>query len=453
MSRSVKDIKSMSRSVKDVKKKIQDDYLTRSKSRKDSWQSATKSVKTTADVVKLLKLSVKSRQESTSKSTPDKPKRGWIKRSGWLGRKIKNLVIKMPSFNGPIAERIKHMVLPVRLIPQATFQTETSTLSDEESLLLFASMLKKVGIRTTWRPSIEELENKKNKEHSYLARSIEFTEDKLSGIKDYITNWITNSAVDKLLVVDFMNLFGFIKNILGITEKKKIYNIIELMLKNLIHSDGFNRIIICVQNNQLEKPEFIELLSNLEQFLQFLGSRPNSILVLPAINRSSMDDFFVILCSEILEGIKERADRAGYLADDQYLDYITRVWYKIGVTQLYNELQSLVDSFKMLSSTDQRNMLMGSERKWLVSDWYNPYSRLYSRPAYGPSYGPAYSRSAIPPDSGPYGTHDRSRDSRRDGPLPYDSHWRGDASSSRHMGGQGTIKHKKIKHKKSKKRT
>lgn len=432
--------------VRKLMTKFKEHSKSRGKSHINTWQSAIKSVKTRAEVVKLLKSSVKSRQESTSKSTSVKLKRRWIKDSGWLVRNTKNLFVKMPSFNGTIAERIKHMVLPERLIPQAIYDTETSTLSDEESLLLFESMLTNVGIRTTWRPSIEELENKKKKERSYLARSIEFTQDQLSGIKDHIINWITNSDVDKLLVVDFMNLFGFIKKNLGITEKEKIYNIIELMLKNLIHSDGFNRIIICVQNNQLKQPGFIELLLNLEQVL---GSRTNSILVLPAINRSSMDDFFVILCSELLEGLGERAKKAGYLADDKYSDYITRVWYKIGVTQLYNELKSLVDSFKMLSSTEQRNMLMTSERKWLVSDWYNPYSRPY-----GPAYGSVYSRSASPPDSGPYGMHDITRDSRRDGPSmsyarPYDSSRRGHASSSRShphsmsRGGRRTIKHKK----------
>ena len=135
----------------------------RGKSRRNTWQSAIKSVKTTAEVVKLLKPSVKSRQESASKSTSFKLKRRWIKDSGWLVRNTKNLFVKMPSFNGTIDGRIKHMVLPVRLIPQAIYDTETSTLSDEESLLLFESMLTNVGIRTTWRPSIEELENKKKK--------------------------------------------------------------------------------------------------------------------------------------------------------------------------------------------------------------------------------------------------------------------------------------------------
>lgn len=235
----------------------------------------------------------------------------------------------------------------------------------------------------------------------------------LRDIKDYITYWITNSDVDKVLVVDFMNLFGVMKRTLGITDKKKIYNIIELMLKNLIHSDGFNRIIICVQYNQLEKSEFIELLLHLEQFL---GSRPKSILVLPAINRSSMDDFFVILCSEILEGLKEHAARAGYLADDKYSDYMTKIWYKIGVTQLYTELKPFVERFKMLSSTDQHNTLMGSMREWLVLDSYN----LYSRPAYSRHDGPSMSYA-----------------------LPYASPWRGPISSSRRRGGQGTIKHKK----------
>ena len=413
----------MSRSVKDVKIKILNDIQTRSKSRKN-WQKAKKSVKLVSDVVASLRQIVKSRQRVKSRQKsrimlePRQPKKEAIIDTGWRTRETKMPpVVRLPSVMGTIDEDIMHMFLPLDLIPQASYDTLTSQLTNAEQLDGMDFMLDSAGIITRWYPSIKEMFDKQLKEPTYISRSTGFTVEQLRGIMKYIKIWINRPSIsgNKILVLDFMNLYFFVKKDLGITDDEKIYNIIEFMLKNLMNSDGYTRIIICVQNHQIKETGFKQLLRRLDQFL---GSQ-NSVLVLPAINKTTMDDFFVVLCSELLEGTKQ-ADHAGFFVNDNYKDFTTKVWHKISITTIYTELERSVLDFIARSTLEQKYML---DR--IVYDWSMPYDRPYD--PYGK--GPVSSSRWGPVSSSRRGHVSSSR--------------RGHVSSSRHWGGQGTIKHKK----------
>ena len=392
----------MTRSVNDIKIKIRNDIQTRSKARKNTWQKAIKYVKTTAKVVKSLKPIVKSRQKSRPKLEPRQPKKEAILYTGWKTREtIMPPVVKSPSVMGTIDGDIMHMFLPFDLIPQASYDALTSQLTNAEQLDGMDFMLNSAGIITRWKPSIREMFDKQLKEPTYISRSTGFTVEQLLGIIEYIKTWINRPSIsgNKILVLDFMNLYFFVKKDLGITDDEKIYNIIEFMLKNLMNSDGYTRIIICVQNHQIKETGFKQLLRRLDQFLGSL----NSVFVLPAINKATMDDFFVVLCSELLEETKQ-ADHAGFFVNDNYKDFTTKIWHKIPITTIYTEIEGSVRDFIARSTLEQKSML---DR--IVYDWSMPYYR-------------------------PYGSHRR-------GPVP--SSRRGPVPSSRRRAGQRTIKRKK----------
>ena len=308
-------------------------------------------------------------------------------------------IVRFPSVMGPIDDNIIHMFLPYHLIPQASYDTVTSQLTTAEELYGLDFMLDSAGIRTRWKPSIKDMFEKQRKEPTYISRSTGFTVKRLKGIIEYIKTWINSAPIsgNKILVLDFMNLFFFVKKDLGITDETQIYNIIEFMLKKLMKSDGYTRIIICVQNHQIKEYGFKQLLLKLEQFLE----SQNSVLVLPSINKATMDDFFVVLCSELLEQTNH-AGGAGFFVNDNYRDFTTKIWHKISITTIYDEIKQLVRDFIVRSTLEQRTILDG-----IVYDRSMSYAR------------------------------------------PSDSYWGAHASSSRshpysmRRGGRRTIKHKK----------
>jgi hypothetical protein len=328
------------------------------KSRKERWKSA-KLVKFATSVVKALQQSDKSRNSET-KSTPYKPSREAIARTGWRVRpSVLPVIIRRPSVMGPIDANIAHMVLPRDLISQPSYETQTNQLTTAEQLDGHDYMLDSAGIQPKWNPSIRDLSEKLRKEPTYVSRSTNYTIQQLIDIKNYIRNWINSRVFSKIyfkiLVVDFMNLYYFLKHDKHISDYSKIYNIIEFMLRNLMNYDGYNRIIICVQNNQIDEPGFIELLLRL---YTFLGSRAKSVLVLPAINRGTMDDFFVMLSNQILEQTGH-AKGSGFFVNDNYKDFTRHLWYKIPITTIYEELliSSRLNEFIHRNISEQRIIL------------------------------------------------------------------------------------------------
>jgi len=393
------------------------DHAERCEYRRKKWQLAEQSVKKVTDVVKLLKDNVESRK-SNNKSKSYKPKSEAIRKSGWRVRQSEMPKLdRRPSVMGPIDVNIAHMVLPSYLISQPSYETQTSQLTTAEHLTGLDYMLDSAGIQSKWNPSIRDLQIKLRKEPTYVGRSTNFTEDQLMKITNYIRNWINSSVFSrakiyvKILVVDFMNLYYFLKKNKNISDYWKIYNIIEFMFRNLMNSDGYNRIIICVQNNQIDEPGFIELLLRL---YTFLGSRADSVLVLPAINKGTMDDFFVMLSHELLEQTGH-ANGSGFFANDNYTDFTSQIRYKIPIVTIYNELiiSSRLNDFIQSYTKDQRTILDN-----IV---YIPHSTPRA--------------SSIPSTSMSYG-------------LPFDPH-RGmyhmgmSHRGMSHSGGRRTIKHKK----------
>jgi hypothetical protein len=370
---------------------------------------------------------------------------------------------RRPSLMGPIDVNIAHMVLPSDLISQPSYETLTSQLSSAEHITGQNYILDRAGIQAKWDPDIRDMLQKLRKEPTYVSRSTNFTEDQLIKIKNYIRNWINSSVFSrakmyvKILVVDFMNLYYFLKKNKNISDYWKIYNIIEFMFRNLMNSDGYNRIIICVQNNQIDEPGFKELLLRL---YTFLGNQVDSVLVLPAINKGTMDDFFVMLSDESLEQTGH-AKGSGFFVNDNYKDFTRQLWYKIPIVTIYDELMisSELNEFIQSYTKDQRYSTLDR----IV---YIPHStpKASGIPSTSRSSGiPSTSRSSgIPSTSRPYSLHSTSMvyglpstsgssgipSTSRPYGLPFDPHsgrsHSGRSHSGRsHRGGRRTIKHKK----------
>jgi hypothetical protein len=395
-------------------RKLTEDLQKRGESRRKRW----KSVKFATNVVNALQQSVKSRKSET-RSKSYKPKSEAIRKSGWRVRPSEMPKLdRRPSVMGPIDVNIAHMVLPSDLISQPSYETQTSQLSSTEHLTGQDFMLDRAGIQAKWNPSIRDMLQKLRKEPTYVSRSTNFTEDQLIKIKIYIRNWINSSVFSrakiyvKILVVDFMNLYYFLKKNKNISDYWKIYNIIEFMIRNLMNSDGYNRIIICVQINKIDEPGFKELLLRL---YKFLGNQVDSVLVLPAINKGTMDDFFVMLSDQLLEQTGH-SKGSGFFVNDNYKDFTRQLWYKIPIVTIYDELMisSGLNEFIQSYTQDQR---------------YNTLDRIVYIPHSTPR------ASSIPSTSRPYS-------------MPFDPH-SGRYHSGRshrgmsHSGGRRTIKHKK----------
>jgi hypothetical protein len=386
-------------------RKPTEDFTQRSKSRRKKWQLAEQAVKKVTDVVKFLKTSVESRKNN-NKSKSYKPKSEAIARTGWRNRpSVMPVLIKRPSIMGPIDVNIEHMVLPRDLISQPSYETLTSQLTTAEQLIGQNYMLGIAGIQSQWDPDIRELLNKLRKEPSYVSRSTNFTPEQLIKIINHIISWINSPEYShpkiprseiprseiprseiprsKILIVDFMNLYYFLKYDKNISDKWKIYNIIEFMLKNLMNSDGYNRIIICVQSNKIDDHGFVELLLRLYTFLK---RRRDSVLVLPAINKGAMDDFYVVLCSELLE-LTEHDYGAGFFVNDNYKDFTRKLLFRISITERYDELIRITELNEFIQGYTQAQRL-----DTLNGIVYIPHStpRAYSMP-FDPRSGMSHS--------------------------------------------------------------
>ena len=277
-----------------------------------------------------------------------------------LWRKPRPTITRSVSLKPNIPADMEHMFLDVKLIPESNEKLKNQQLEPIESCIILNIMMKAVNSNIRWYPSTLALQAKLKNEPNYAARTGDFTEEKLHQIIDLLREWIKNpfpavaleKSANKIFVVDFMNLLYF-EPIANIHPDAMKYKVIEFMLKKHMADNGYTRIIICVQNNELRKTEFNNLMRNL---YKFLGDCPKSVLILPGHNRSSMDDLFVILCCELLKQ-EELIDKSGVFTGDMYADFITDEMFKIFIDTYYNEIQFQIADFKTKSDDEKDRIL------------------------------------------------------------------------------------------------
>ena len=287
------------------------------------------------------------------------------------------------------------MFLDIDFIPKSTETLRDQQLEPNESVILLNAMMEAINSIIRWEPPKRELDAKLKDEPNYAARTADFTPRKLKLLVRLLRKWIKGPLIspraNKILVVDFMNLLYF-KPIAALPANIK-YKVIEYILKKCMNDDGYNRIIICVQNNELHKPEFRQLMINLREFL---GNGHNSVLIMPGHNRSSMDDLFVILSCEILkqEGL---LIKSGVLTGDMYADFINNEMIKIFIKTYYEQHRQDIDDF-IRKTDDEKDYIfrqMMYEKMEYLKETFGYRVPLIVRP---PTSGPSMSDA---PRSGP----------------------------------------------------
>jgi len=287
------------------------------------------------------------------------------------------------------------MFLDIDFIPKSTETLRDQQLEPNESVILLNAMMEAINSIIRWEPPKRELDAKLNDEPNYAARTADFTPRKLKLLVRLLRKWIKGPLIspraNKILVVDFMNLLYF-KPIAALPANIK-YKVIEYILKKCMNDDGYNRIIICVQNNELHKPEFRQLMINLREFL---GNGHNSVLIMPGHNRSSMDDLFVILSCEILkqEGL---LIKSGVLTGDMYADFINNEMIKIFIKTYCEQHQQDIDDF-IRKTSDEKDYIfrqMMYEKMEYLKEKFGYRVPIIIRP---PTSGPSISGA---PRSGP----------------------------------------------------
>jgi hypothetical protein len=242
-----------------------------------------------------------------------------------------------------IPDEMVDMFLDIDFIPKSTETLRDQQLEPNESVILLNAMMEAINSIIRWEPPKRELDAKLKDEPNYAARTADFTPRKLKRLVRLLRKWIKgpliNPSANKILVVDFMNLLYF-KPIAALPANIK-YKVIEYILKKCMNDEGYNRIIICVQNNELHNPKFRQLMINLREFL---GNGHNSVLIMPGHNRSSMDDLFVILSCEILkqEGL---LIKSGVLTGDMYADFINNEMIKIFIKTYCEQHRRDIEDF------------------------------------------------------------------------------------------------------------
>jgi hypothetical protein len=283
-----------------------------------------------------------------------------FKQEHGLWREERPTITRSVSVKPAISADMEHMFLDVNLIPESNEELKNQQLEPIESCIILNKMMKGVNSNIRWYPSTRILKAKLKNEPNYAARTGDFTKAKLDQIIDLLRKWIKNpfpavaleKSANKIFVVDFMNLLYF-EEIANIHPDAMKYKVIEFMLKKHMADNGYTRIIICVQNNELNKTEFNNLMKNL---YKFLGDCPKSVLILPGHNRSSMDDLFVILCCELLKK-EELIDKSGVFTGDMYDDFIKDEMFKIFIDTYYQEIQDQIKDFKTKSDAEKNSIL------------------------------------------------------------------------------------------------
>lgn len=365
--------------------------------------------------------------EPVEPDKPPKPRKkkllGEFKAIHGLWRDRPPVPTRQISLAPTIPDSIVDMFLDIKLIPQSTEELRHQELTPNESINVLNYMMETIGSDIRWDPDLLSLNAKLRSEPNYAARTGDFTIDKLRSLINLLNKWINDSLftrrVNKILVVDFMNLFYF-GPIASIKPDTIKYKIIEYMLKRLILEDGYNRIIICVQNNELLKSEFTELMIKLHQFFGYI---PKTVLIMPGHNRSSMDDFFVVLCCALLKKVNLLI-KSGVLTGDMYADFVKEQMFKIFIKIYYEKIESDIQDFGRYDEASKEIVLrqmMESKIKYLKSVGYEfTPENVFTRVIY-PTRSSGSISSRVLERSGPSsrGSSSRGISSHRGGTIKY----------------------------------
>jgi len=199
-----------------------------------------------------------------------------------------------------------NLFLPRRLWQVPSSALTTVTLTDDQMINVFNRMLLNIGSLITWDPDRGELRGKITESFDYLIRSTDYSIRQLSEIRRYLFNWIETAerGKDKVLVVDLANLYFAYKTSYERRGATSSYDVIMqdiyAILEQIIREYKCDRIILSIQNHNINKPNFYTIL--IDALLTKFSSE--NILIITAHNRSSSDDLHTVLCIEILHNLR-----------------------------------------------------------------------------------------------------------------------------------------------------
>ena len=232
-----------------------------------------------------------------------------------------------PSAINPIPSRYQEIVMPEQYRQKPSYETIKDAYTVNRTLeeqTQFAnlqigemqSMTNRLGIQAQIAPDIKDIINKLiNTDSTYWARTTDITAEQIIGIIEWIHTKIQkhinlNSSGRRIiyLIIDFQNVFGCLRDLIGPTSisenMMEIAHILCSLVQDLYAKNGYAPIgiILCAHNNTLDKnPDFYNLINELNYCTRLTGFN-SDIIVIPTHNRGQLDDYMLVVVGEILNG-------------------------------------------------------------------------------------------------------------------------------------------------------
>ena len=252
-----------------------------------------------------------------------------------------------PSAIDPIPSRYRGIVMPEQYMQKPSYETIDDARIHSRSLeeqVHFAnlqvgkmqSMTRELGLQAQIAPDIKDIIKKIiNTDSTYWARTTDISKEQIIGIIEWIQTKIQkhiNSSGERIiyLIIDFQNVFGCLRDLIGPTNFSE--NMIEIadILCNLVrHLHDMHGapigIILCAHNNTLNKnPDFYNLINELgrcSRRTRLYGD----ILVLPTHNRGQLDDYLLVVVGEILNGYRTLQQNSYFILTSDLLRDMTGI--------------------------------------------------------------------------------------------------------------------------------
>ena len=232
-----------------------------------------------------------------------------------------------PSAINPIPSRYQEIVMPEQYRQKPSYETikDAHTVSRSlEEQTHFANlqigqmqhMTNTLGIQAQIAPDIKDIINKLiNTDSTYWARTTDITAEQIIGIKEWIHTKIQKHIISSdiriiYLIIDFQNVFGCLRDLIGPTSisenMMEIADILCSLVQYLHNNNDYAPIgiILCAHNNTLNKnPDFYNLINELNRCTRLTGFN-SDIIVIPTHNRGQLDDYMLVVVGEILNGYR-----------------------------------------------------------------------------------------------------------------------------------------------------